>query len=60
MSHEYMADIGAEAEALWMAGATFASESLVDPTKHAGEQRRQFVQAVHWRLQELLSEWGAP
>lgn len=60
MTQEFMADIGEEAEALWMAGATFASESLVDPTKYAGEQRWLFVNAVHWHLQELWSEWGSP
>ncbi len=60
MNQEMMADIGDEAELLWQAGATFASESIVDPTKYPGEQRWQFVQGVHWRLQELWADWGAP
>jgi hypothetical protein len=60
MNQEMQADIGEEAEALWMAGATYASETIVDPSKYPDERRWQFVQGVHWRLQELWSEWGSP
>lgn len=60
MNQEMMADIGDEAELLWQAGATFASESIVDPSKWPGDFRWLFVNGVHWHLQELWMDRGAP
>lgn len=57
---KWFEDIGTEAELHWMAGATFASESTVNPLLYCDERRWKYVQAVHWRLQELWSDWGAP
>ena len=55
---QWYEDVGTEAELLWAAGATFASESTVNPSKYCNERRWQFVQSVHWRLQELWDWWG--